>query len=135
MNWTDFIIPFCTLVIGGGGCGWFFFIKETRREKQVKTENEVAEMYRQLAIEKQHRIDSLESTLEKKDEKIEELYRDRSREMEEKYALLEALATERMLRCTKVGCVEREPPFGTLKKLKNFLENEPRIEKQESAEH
>jgi len=131
---NEIIIGLVGALIGSGGFSWVFYVRETKREKKVATDNEVAEGYHQLAIEKQHRIDALEQSEDKKDEKIDELHKIVEGLREDKYALIEALAMERMMRCTKVGCAEREPPFGTIQKLKDFLENEPRIEQQQPAE-
>lgn len=131
----EILIGLIGALIGGGGFSWVFYIRETKREKKVATDNEVAEGYRQLAVEKQHRIDALETSLDKKDIKIDELQKEKEQLREDKYALIETLAIERMMRCTEIACSNRKPPFGTIEKLKFFLENEPRIEKPQPVEY
>lgn len=140
----NIIIPLITLLAGGGGIGWIFHIRETRLQKrheaaikeaeahkmaaetrlqEVEVDNKVAEGYKELAREKQARIDKQDATIDRLNAKIDDLYVELNETREAKSAAVEALAIERMLRCDKVGCADRNPPFGTLTKLRDFLDS------------
>lgn len=120
MEWTTIITSLIASLIGGGGIGALFYRKENKRlkeaeiaAKEVENNKKVAEEWQHLAEGKQVRIDHLEDTVEKKDEKIDELYT----EIGELRALADKLSTEnavlKIYKCIKIGCADRQPPFGT----------------------
>lgn len=120
MEWTTIITSLIASLIGGGGIGALFYRKENKRlkeaeiaAKEVENNKKVAEEWQHLAEGKQVRIDHLEDTVEKKDEKIDELYT----EIGELRALADKLSTEnavlKIYKCIKIGCADRQPPFGS----------------------
>jgi 2C-methyl-D-erythritol 2,4-cyclodiphosphate synthase len=113
MDWTTIITALIAALLGSGGVGAFMYRKETKRGKQVENEKSLAEGWKELAEGKQARIDTLETTVEKKDEKIDAQYA----EMAELRNIIDHLRTEnavlKVYKCVNVGCAERKPPFGS----------------------
>lgn len=120
MEWTAVITSLIGAVVGGGGMSAFFYRKETKRmkeaeieSKEVDNEHKVAEEWQTISEGKQKRIDHLEETLGKKDEKIEELYvlvgtlREKVDQLSTENAVL------KIYKCETIGCPERKPPFGS----------------------
>lgn len=113
MDWATIITSLIAAVLGGGGMGTLFYYRETKRAKQADTELALAEGWKKLAEAKQARIDKLESTIEAKDMKIEELYVDIGQLRNDKDRLNTEVAVLKVYKCIKVGCAERKPPFGS----------------------
>lgn len=123
-------------LVGGGGVGWVFHVKATRKQAEAEarikdaearlahadTDNKVAEGYKELAREKQARIEKLDHENDRLNAKIDELYCDLTAEREARFAAVEELSRVRMLECTRLGCVDRDPPFGSAPCLRDYLE-------------
>lgn len=114
MDWTTIITSIIGAVVGGGGIGAWLYRKENKRGKEVENEKSLADGWKELAEGKQARIATLESTIDRKDEKIDTLYM----EMAEMRSTIDDLRTEnavlRVYKCIKVGCEHRQPPFGMM---------------------
>ena len=112
MDWTTIITSIIGALVGGGGIGAWLYRKENKRGKEVENEKSLADGWKVLAEGKQARIATLESTVDRKDEKIDMLYA----EIAEMRSTIDDLRTEnavlRVYKCIKVGCEHRQPPFG-----------------------
>lgn len=120
MEWSAVITSLIGAVVGGGGMSAFFYRKETKRmkeaeieSKEVDNEHKVAEEWQAISEGKQKRIDHLEETLGKKDEKIEELYALVGTLREKVDQLSTENAVLKIYKCITIGCADRQPPFGT----------------------
>lgn len=137
MDWV--ITALCTALgtlAGGGGIGWAFHIKASRKQAEAEArikdaearlanaeiDNKVAEGYKELAREKQARIEKLDHENDRLNAKIDELYSELTTEREARFAAVEELSRVRMLECTRLGCVDRDPPFGSAPCLREYLE-------------
>ena len=137
MEWI--VTALCAVLgtlVGGGGVGWAFHVKATRKQAEAEarikeaearlanadTDNKVAEGYQQLAREKQARIEKLDRENDRLNAKIDELYTELTIEREARFAAVEELSRVRMLECTRLGCVDRDPPFGSAPCLREYLE-------------
>lgn len=120
MDWNTLIISLTSALVGGGGIGALFYRKENKRmkeaeieAKEVENDRKAADEWQTVAEGKQKRIDHLEITVGKKDEKIEELYNVIG-ELRER---IDKLSTEnavlKIYKCVKIGCADRQPPFGS----------------------
>ena len=113
MEWGTILTSLIAALLGSGGVGAIMYRKENKRGKQVENEKSLADGWKELAEGKQARIDTLETTVDKKDEKIDAQYA----EMAELRNIIDHLRTEnavlKVYKCVKVGCIERQPPFGS----------------------
>lgn len=105
MDWSTILTALAATLIGGGGIGSFFYIKETRRQQQAETDATVAAGWKALA---ERKLDIIES----KDAKIDELYSIIADLRQKNDDQSSEIARLRIFKCVKIGCVDREPPFG-----------------------
>lgn len=105
MDWSNIIIAIISAVLSGGGVATLLMLKENKQSKRVDNDLKFSEGL-------QERIKHLEEQLEKKDEKIETLYSEKDELRNDNDRLSTENAVLRVYKCVKVGCIEREPPFG-----------------------
>lgn len=106
MDWTNVIIAVISAVLGGGGMSAFLMLKENKKAKRVETDLAFADGL-------QIRIKHLEEQLDKKDAKIDTLYAEKDELRNENDRLSTEVAVLKVYKCVKVGCADRQPPFGT----------------------
>lgn len=118
MDWTQIIVTLLTLLISGGGIVTLVTLKEKKTNllleniaQLVHSNSDTNKEWRDIAAELSARCKEYKAEIDKKDSKIEDLYA-------EKDALRQQLDDERtgravaeLLKCTKIGCTERQPPF------------------------
>lgn len=125
MDWS-LIIELVMAVITGGVVTSLVTMRETKRgmkldniAKEEETKNLEIDRWSRLCddlqsqlAESQNRLDGLNDKLDKKDERIMEL-EDRCVNYRNKIDTLNtALAKAIMMRCTRLKCEDRKPPFG-----------------------
>lgn len=113
MDWNSILAALAGTLLGGGGIGSFFYIKETRRQRRAETDATVAEGWKALA---ERKLD----IIEKKDAKIDELYGIIGSQRQIIDDQSSEIARLRIFKCVKVGCAHREPPFGVTEKEFNY---------------
>lgn len=106
MDWNNVIIALITAVLSGGGVATILMLKENKQSKRVDNDLKFSEGL-------QARNKHLEEQLDKKDEKIEALYAEKDELRNECDRLSTENAVLKVYKCVKVGCVDREPPFGS----------------------
>ena len=112
MDWTQIIVNVISLLIPTGGIVAIITAREKKTEMALNNMNKINEQWEGFATKEEDRRKELKADIDKKDEKIDELYREISRLRNE----LDNERTERakaeMLKCIRTKCVERHPPFG-----------------------
>lgn len=127
MDWTQVIVSLISVVGGalvGGGFTMWFTRKETKEGKAVENMQKVVDSM-QTSLDAKDRIiqeyearrQELKEDLSRKDEKIEELLREKSAIRDENDDLKTNLAVATMLKCIKLNCIDRDPPFGSIVNL------------------
>lgn len=127
MDWTQVIVSLISVVGGalvGGGFTMWFTRKETKEGKAVENMQKVVDSM-QTSLDAKDRIiqeyetrrQELKGDLSRKDEKIEELLREKSAIRDENDDLKTNLAVATMLKCIKLNCIDRDPPFGSIVNL------------------
>lgn len=106
MDWATALTALAAALLGGGGIGSMFYVKETRRLKRAEADKTAAESWRQLAERKL-------GIIEKKDGLIERLYDERDELRKRIDELTSENARLRIYKCVKISCIDREPPFGS----------------------
>ena len=116
MNWIELIISF---IVGGGLVAVFTIPQKIRAEKLANDET-VATQWKEWA-------EKLEVKNDEKDKKINSLYTEIRGLREENNTLSVGNAKLDLLKCEKIGCNARLPPFGNIarKKREKKDENKP----------
>ena len=114
---TDWITGIVALLGGIGGlggiCSIFLFYRENKQAKQLQNEHTANTEWKDLVEKYKQRTADLESTIVTKDEKIDNLYREKGELMNRNDKLSSTVAVLRITRCKVVGCANRVPPMGS----------------------
>lgn len=123
MNWTEIVIAVIGLIGGlltGGGLMMWFTRKETKEGKAVENMQKVVDSMQasldakdRIIQEHEARRQELKADLARKDAKIEQLLEEKSEIRDENDELKTNLAVTTMLKCIKLNCIDRDPPFGS----------------------
>lgn len=112
MDWNALISGLLSALFVGGGLSLILFYKEDKRAKQLKNEKTAIEEWQELNEGLKRRIAELKETVVKKDEKIDELYRENTALRDRGDKLSSKVAVLSVFRCEEIGCGARRPPFG-----------------------
>lgn len=127
-NMNDWITGIVALLGGIGGlsgfCSIFLFYRENKRTKQLDNEHKANTEWQGLVVQYKKENDELKKrmddrekefneALKRKDEKIDNLYRDNHELMKRNDKLSSKCAVQAILRCKVVGCASRVPPIGS----------------------
>lgn len=114
---TDWITGIVALLGGIGGlggiCSIFLFYRENKQAKQLQNEHTANTEWKDLVEKYKQRTADLESTIVTKDEKIDNLYREKGELMKRNDKLSSTVAALTILRCKVIGCANRVPPMGS----------------------
>ena len=112
MDWTQIIITAITVLIGGGGLVTLFTIQDKKNEAFLNNVAKLIDQWQKMAEDRKARAEELKRDLDRKDNKIDELYVEISKLMEELDHARTEIAVARLLKCETVSCASRIPPFG-----------------------
>lgn len=100
-----------------------FTAREKKTEMALNNMNKINEQWEAFSTKEEERRKELKEDIDKKDKKIDEQYREISRLRNE----LDNERTERakaeMMKCLRIKCVERHPPFGESYNLESNDDN------------
>ena len=112
MDWTQIVTTILSLLIPTGGIVAIFTAREKKTEMALNNMNKINEQWEAFSTKEEERRKELKEDIDKKHKKIDEQYREISRLRNE----LDNERTERakaeMMKCLRIKCVERHPPFG-----------------------
>ena len=112
MDWTQIVTTILSLLIPTGGIVAIFTAREKKTEMALNNMNKINEQWEAFSTKEEERRKELKEDIDKKDKKIDEQYREISRLRNE----LDNERTERakaeMMKCLRIKCAERHPPFG-----------------------
>lgn len=136
---TEWIADTIALLGGIGGlggiCSFFLFYRENKRAKQLENEHKANDEVWALVEKYKKENDDLKKefneTLDKKDNKIESLFKEKGELMKRNDKLSSTVAALTILRCKVVGCAKREPPMGARENTRGAEEQTENTEKQE----
>lgn len=96
-----------------------FTAREKKTEMALNNMNKINEQWEAFSSKEEERRKELKEDIDRKDNKIDEQYREISRLRNE----LDNERTERakaeMMKCIRIKCVERHPPFGESYKMEH----------------
>lgn len=113
MDWTAIITTLIAALIPTGGFLGLFTIREKKTELMLANASKLNDGWTQLANERQEMIKEKDKKLDEKDAKIDELYRINSSLRHKLDDSNTRAAVAEWMICDKVGCGDRNPPFGT----------------------
>lgn len=111
MDWTSIM----TALITSGAFTAIYLIGDRKTSSVLDNVAKTIEQWRGLLKEVKEEADALRAQVEAKDRQIDQLYksigalRDRGDKLSSRVAYLNAF------RCKKIQCIDREPPFGSIK--------------------
>jgi chromosome segregation ATPase len=127
MDWTQILVAVISTIGGaivGGGFMMWFTRREVKDGKATENMQKVVESMQKsldakdrIIEEREARCKELKSEIDKKDDKIERLLKEKSDLRDENDDLKTNLAVTTMLKCIKLNCIERDPPFGSIVNL------------------
>lgn len=137
MDWTQIITTLISVIGGailGGGFMMWFTRKEVKEGKGIENMQKVVESMQKsldakdrIIEEHEARRAELKTDLDRKDEKIEQILKEKSAMRDEIDDLRTNLAMSSMLKCVTLKCVDRDPPFGSIVSLAG-LKNEDLVQ-------
>lgn len=111
MDWTNIM----TALITSGAFTAIYLIGDRKTSSVLDNVAKTIEQWRGLLKEVKEEADALRAQVDAKDRQIDQLYksigalRDRGDKLSSRVAYLNAF------RCKKIQCIDREPPFGSVK--------------------
>lgn len=124
MDWTQILTTVISTIGGailGGGFMMWFTRKEVKDGKATENMQKVVDSMQKsldakdrIIEEHEARRAELKVDLDKKDEKIEALLKEKSAIRDENDDLKTSLAVAMMLKCKTLKCIDRNPPFGSV---------------------
>lgn len=111
MDWTNIM----TALITSGAFTAIYLIGDRKTSSVLDNVAKTIEQWRSLLKEVKEEADALRAQVDAKDRQIDQLYksigalRDRGDKLSSRVAYLNAF------RCKKIQCIDREPPFGSVK--------------------
>ena len=115
MDWTTVITTILAALIPTGGVAALFTVRERKTELTLDNMAKINEQWASFSERDELRRKELKEDLERKDRKIDELYSEISKLRNTLDEERTELARASMMRCVRIGCVDRDPPYGTTK--------------------
>lgn len=88
------------------------YYRENKKAKQLENEKAVIDEWQEIAHERKNRCDELKASLDLKDKKIDELYKEIALLRQRNDSLSSKNAALSILKCRDLACDHRKPPFG-----------------------
>lgn len=111
MDWTSIINTALTVLVAGGGLVTIFTLQDKRYAAMLENINKLIDQWQEIAKDRKARADELKADLDSKDNKIDALYVEMNELRTELDHVRTAEAVANTLKCEKIGCVDRIPPF------------------------
>lgn len=106
MDWTTIILAVVSALLSGGGIASVFYFREDKQAKQLQNEATASAQWREL-------YEKSETKCEDQSRKIEALYKENKLLRDENNGITTQNAVLKLYKCNKIGCIDREPPFGS----------------------
>ncbi|MCI2107990.1 MAG: hypothetical protein LKK12_01565 [Bacteroidales bacterium] len=107
------IIQILSILLGSGGIVALFLVAEKKAAAQLRNTDKIDDKWQRLIEQKEKDYSFLNSRYEDATKKIEKLYDDNSQLRTSLDDINTECAVGRILRCNRIKCDDRQPPFGT----------------------
>lgn len=112
MDWNGLISGLIAGAFSSGFAMSLMYFKENKKAKQLENEKAAIDEWQDIAQERKSRCDELKESLDHKDAKIEELYKENAQLRQRSDTLSSKNAALSLLKCRDLTCAHRKPPFG-----------------------
>ena len=113
IDWTNIITTTIAVLIGSGGLATIVTLREKKNAAFLENNSKLIDQWQEVATERHERAKELKGDLDTKDKKIDQLYAEISKMRNELDHLRTINALANVLKCNKISCTDREPPYGT----------------------
>lgn len=110
MDWANIIIAITGMLFTSGGVVTIVTLKDKKTEAFLNNVTTQMKHWENIANEREGRVGELKADLDKKDEKIEELYDELAEERSKNAELVLRNAKLEFAKCEVNGCLDRRPP-------------------------
>jgi septal ring factor EnvC (AmiA/AmiB activator) len=107
------IIQILSILLGSGGIAALFLVAEKKAAAQIRNTDKIDDKWQRLIEQKEKDYSFLNSRYEEATQKIDKLYEDNSQLRTSLDNINTECAVGRILRCNRIECGNRQPPFGT----------------------
>lgn len=119
MDWTGIITALIAALIPTGGLTAIVTMRDKKTAAFLENVKAITEQWQKIANERQERCGELKSDLDRKDDKIESQYKEKEALRQQLDSVRDeldhcrtALAVAELMKCEKISCADRVPPFG-----------------------
>lgn len=123
MDWSTIIVALTSSLIPSGLVGTLVFFKENKRSRQLDNESKVIEEWKGISEMYKARCEELKATVDAKDDKIEELYKNETAMREKLDKLSSKNAVLEIFKCKEISCSNRKPPLSNSRVVASIVEN------------
>lgn len=122
MDWTTIVTSLVAALIPSGFVGTLIFYKENKRGRQLENESKVIEEWQGIANMYKNRCEELKQTLDSKNAKIEEMYKEEAGMREKLDKRSSRNAVLEIFKCKEISCGTRKPPLSNSRVVANIVE-------------
>lgn len=130
MDWTGIITALIAALIPTGGLTAIVTMRDKKTAAFLENVKAITEQWQMIANERQERCGELKADLDRKDDKIEEQYREKEALRQRLDSTRDdldhcrtALAVAELMKCENTSCTDRIPPFGQGQKQCKLIES------------
>lgn len=122
MDWSTIITSLVAALIPSGFIGTLIFYRENKRSRQLDNESKVIAEWQGIAGMYKNRCEELKATVDAKNDKIEELYKNEAVMRERLDKLSSKNAVLEIFKCKEISCGSRKPPLSNSRVVANIVE-------------
>lgn len=119
MDWTSIITALIAALVPTGGITAIVTLRDKKTAALLENVNSVIGQWEKIADERAKRAAELKADLDKKEEIIQEQWREMSQLRNDLDHERTNRAVAELMRCDITTCKDRKPPFGQAKALTN----------------
>lgn len=113
MDWTGIIMA----LISSGAFTAIYLLGDRKTSAVLDNVSKSIEQWKLIVEEYKREKEAMQADIDRKDRKIDSLYGQIGILKDDKDKLSSKVAYLSVVKCNEVGCIKREPPFGTNQKI------------------
>lgn len=113
MDWTQIMMT----LISSGAFTAIYLLGDRKTSAVLDNVSKSIEQWKLIVEEYKREKEAMQADIDRKDRKIDSLYGQIGILKDDKDKLSSKVAYLTVVKCNEVGCIKREPPFGTNQKI------------------